>query len=414
MATACSWGLGLPNLDAGAYYRKVVRDWADVQTEDGWGRHTAPQPNDIHWGGPMWSSAGMNVAMHHYQHYGDRQIVEMIYPTAKCWLEFLHANTKDGLLEQYRKHHNGHFLGDWLAPHSRSELGGSVEALYFNNCVYAMNLETFVRFAKLLGCDDDVALYGERLEKLRPAIHAKFYNAEKANYCNGTQVQNAFAILTGVTPESELAKTAAYIHDDLNGAHPYFDMGSSGLIALLKYFVAHPEEGQTVAKILNRKEFPGYGYFIDQGGSTWPEDWKIDVPSKIHTCYTGIAGWLTKGFCGIQPDENNAGYKHFIIRPAIVDEVSFAEASVESPYGRIVSRWERRDGKIILSITVPPGTSVTVYIPARHLDGIAESGVDVRNVHGIIRKGMEGDYALVVVEAGKYSFTSPFELLQNK
>ncbi|MDR1268235.1 MAG: family 78 glycoside hydrolase catalytic domain, partial [Planctomycetaceae bacterium] len=72
VATACSWGLGLPNLDAGAYYRKVVRDWIDVQTDDGWGRHTAPQPNDVHYGGAMWSSAGMNVAQHHYQHYGDK------------------------------------------------------------------------------------------------------------------------------------------------------------------------------------------------------------------------------------------------------------------------------------------------------------------------------------------------------
>jgi alpha-L-rhamnosidase len=414
VATACSWGLGLPNFDAGAYYQKVVRDWGDVQIDNDWGnvavrdrgdaqddngwvRHVAPQPNSIHWGGAMWSSAGMNVAMHHYQHYGDKQIIEMIYPTAKRWLEFLDANTKDGLLQQYHKKNNGHFLGDWLAPHSRSEFGNSIQAVYFNNCVYAMNLETFINFAKLLGREDDVTLYRERLKKLRQAIHAQFYNKANATYCTGTQVQNAFAILTGVTPNAkleeptekhffldsiaaiaedsvvgvtkgnELAKVAASIHNDLNGKHPYFDMGSSGLTVLLKYFVAHPEEGKTVAKILNKTEFPGYGYFIDQGETTWPEDWKIDVPSKIHTCYTGISGWLIKGLCGIQPDTRQPGYKHFIIRPQIVDEVTFAEASVESPYGRIFSRWERyndgNDKKIIISVVVPPNTTASVYGP---------------------------------------------------
>ncbi|MDR1384402.1 MAG: hypothetical protein LBJ67_11270, partial [Planctomycetaceae bacterium] len=64
----------------------------------------------------------------------------------------------------------------------------------------------------------------------------------------------------------------------------------------------------------------------------------------------------------IQPDEKQPGYKHFIIRPVIVDEVSFAEASVESPYGKITSRWERKDGKITLSVTIPPNSAATVYV----------------------------------------------------
>jgi alpha-L-rhamnosidase len=323
----------------------------------------------------MWSSAGMNVAQHHYQHYGDKEIIETVYPTAKRWLEFLHANTKDGLLEQYHKRNKGnHFLGDWLAPHSRSERGNSVEAVYFNNCVYAMNLETFIGFAKLLGHEDDVTFYSDRLNKLRPAIHAKFYNIENATYCTETQVQNAFALLTNVTPDNERAKVATFIHNDLNGKHPYFDMGSSGLTVLLKYFVANSEEGKTVAKILNKTEFPGYGYFVDQGENTWSEDWKIDVPSKIHTCYTGIAGWLIKGLCGIQPDAEHSGYKHSIIRPVIVDEATFAEASVESPYGQIFCRWTRQNDKdknkdnVTLSVIIPPNTTATIYVDGKPIE----------------------------------------------
>jgi alpha-L-rhamnosidase len=361
VATACSWGLGLPNYDAGAYYEKVVRDWADVQTEDGWGRHTAPQPNSDHWGGPMWSSAGMNVAWHHFQHYGDKRIIELAYPTAKRWLEFLRNNTKDGLLKQYRR--PPHFLGDWLAPYSRKESGKTPQAVFFNNCVYVMNLETFVRFANLLGKADDAALYGKRLAELRPAIHAKFYDATKGSYCTGTQVQNAFALLTGIVPESERARVAASIHNDLNGKHPYFDMGSSGLYVLLRYFVATSEEGATVAKILNKTSFPGYGHFIAQGESTWPEDWKINVPSRIHTCYTGISGWLIKGLCGIQIDPEQPGYKHFFVRPQFSEEVSFAEAEIDSPQGKIATHWERKDGRIKLSLLVPPNTRATVVLP---------------------------------------------------
>jgi alpha-L-rhamnosidase len=411
-ATATSWGIGLPNYDAGSFYRNVVRNWRDVQLPDGWGRHTAPQPNDSHWGGAMWSSAGLNVAWEHYIHCGDKQILELIYPTAIRWLEFLNANVSDGLLRKYRKH-DTQFLGDWLAPGPRNEFGSSRQALYFNNCVYAMNLETLVKIAGLLGKPGDAALYGERLAALRPAIHNEFYDPKTGNYCNGNQVQQAFAVITGVAKDSIRTRAEASIVNNMLNKKKYFDMGSSGLIVLLHYLADHPETAGLAASFLNKTGFPGYGYFINQGESTWPEDWNIEVlsweASRIHTCYTGIAGWLTKGLCGIQPDEKNAGYKHFIIKPSVVDEVSFAEASAGSPYGEIVSRWEHKDNKIILSVTIPPNTSATVHIPASHPGQITESGKPLNVAEGVVSKGAENGYAVVEAASGKYEFAAEYD-----
>jgi alpha-L-rhamnosidase len=407
-ATATSWGIGLPNYHgAEAFYRHTVRNWRDVQTADGWGRHTAPQPNDYHWGGAIWCSAGMNVAWEHYLHSGDLQILRLIYPTARRWLEFLHAHTAaDGLLTRYRPH-PGQFLGDWIAPGSRSEFGDSPQALYFNNCVYAMNLETFVEMARLLGRPDDAALYAGRLAGLRPAVHARFYNPSTARYSDGTQVQQAFALLTGIVPDSERGRVEALIADDMNGAHPYFDMGSSGIFVLLRYLCDHPELAGTAAKILSRTDYPGYGYFISRGETTWPEDWKADVPSKIHTCYTGIAGWFTKGLCGIQPDRNSPGYRHFTVRPAApVAGVDRAEATVCSPYGKITAGRECTGDRFALSVTVPPGTSATVYIPEAYAGNITESGLALEDAGGITVKGTADGYFVIDVEAGRYLFAS--------
>jgi alpha-L-rhamnosidase len=405
VATATSWGIGLPNYDAGAFFRNVIRNWRDVQLPDGWGRNTAPQPNNFHWGGAMWSSAGLNVAWEHYLHYGDKQILELIYPTAKRWLEFLQANVSDGLVRKYRKH-DGQFLGDWLAPGSRNEFGSSIQAVYFNNCVYAMNLETFVKIAGLLGKSEDVALYGKRLAELRPAIQSAFYDPNTGKYSDGNQVQQAFAVITGIAKDSICVRTETSIADDMRNGKQYFDMGSSGLTVLLHYLTERPETAGLASAILNKTVFPGYGYFIAQGETTWPEDWKIDVPSKIHTCYTGIAGWLTKGLCGIQPDENNVGYKHFIVKPFIVAEVDFAEASTGSPYGEIFSRWERKNNKIIQSVTVPPNTSARVYIPTSQPEEITENGKKLNVSEGVTYKGVENGYAVVEVTSGKYKFAS--------
>jgi alpha-L-rhamnosidase len=194
----------------------------------------------------------------------------------------------------------------------------------------------------------------------------------------------------------------------LHETHPYLDVGSAGLPVLLHYLINHPEEGGVAAKILNKTDYPGYGYFVERGETTFPEHWETDVPSRIHTCYIGIASWFIKGLCGIQPDVNNPGYQSFIIRPVIVPEATFAEASVESPYGKIVSRWERKDDKIILSVTVPPNASAMVHIPASQPRQITESGHPLDVAEGVVPKGAGNGYIVVEVVSGKYGFTAKY------
>jgi alpha-L-rhamnosidase len=406
VALSTAWGIGLPNYHSGAFYRNIVRHWTDVQEADGWIHHTAPQINRDY-GGPMWSSGGLNVGWEHYVHFGDRQILELIYPSAKRWLEFLHSHTKDGLLVAYKKHW-GHFLGDWAAPGQRKEPGDSPQAMFFNNCVYVMNLSTATQMAEALGYPEDAALWRERIAALKRRIQETFFNPATNTYSDGFQVHQAFPLLTGITPEELRPAVSEHFREELDKRHPYLDMGSSGLPVLLKFLIAHPEYGTTVAGHLSKTTEPSYGYFLKCGETAWPEYWNVEVPSRIHTCYTGIASWFIKGLCGIQPDATHPGYQSFLIRPVLVPEVTFAEGSVESPYGLISSRWEWKKKKVRLSVTVPPNSVATVYIPARHPGKITEGGINISKADGIRLKGTEGDYVVVSVEAGKYTFDSFF------
>ncbi|MDR3183075.1 MAG: glycoside hydrolase family 78 protein [Planctomycetaceae bacterium] len=366
VATATSWGIGFPAYETGSFYKKIVQDWIDVQEPNGWVNHTAPQFGP-HYGGPMWSSGGLNVAWEHYVNFADKTVIELIYPSAKKWLDFLHTNSKDGLVIPYKG--KWWFLGDWAAPGGRKETGDSPEAQYFNNCVYAMNLESFIRIAGILNHPEDAELYGKRLDILRRNIHQTFYNNETGMYSKGTQVQQAFALSADIVPGTLRASVLEKLSADMQ-KRQYFDMGSSGLPVLIPYLANPPRDEVTAvsaltAQILNRTEKPGFGYFVKMGETTWPEYWEIDVPSRIHTCYTGIAGWFVKGLCGILPDYAHPGYKSFIIRPQFVKECDWAEASVESPYGKIVSRWERGGDSVTLNVTVPANSTATVILPDR-------------------------------------------------
>ncbi|CAL1516308.1 family 78 glycoside hydrolase catalytic domain [Chitinophaga sp. MM2321] len=401
---ATAWGCGLPNYQTGAFYTKLVRDWCDVQEENGWIHHTAPQINE-HYGGPMWSSAPLNISWEFYQTYGDKQLLRNVYPTGKRWLEFLKSKESDGLLRSYSSEW-GTFLGDWAAPGHRQEKGGTPEALFFNNCVYVMNLDTFVQIARLLGETADAELYAQRSLELKKEIHSQFFNPATNTYMSGQQVQQAFPMHTNITPAHLVPMVYANFEQEIRLNKPYLDMGSSGLPVLLKYLIEDAGRNDILFEHLSKTTEPGYGYFIKRGETTWPEYWDVDVASKIHTCYTGIASWFMKGLGGIRPDPAHPGYQSFIIKPAVVGDLKFVNATTASLYGTIVSQWEKKNDVVEMNITIPVNTMANVYVPTNDVNNITEGGMAVRSAAGITFLKMDGQYAVLQVQSGEYKFQS--------
>lgn len=412
VAFATAWGIGLPNYASGAFYLKNVRDWADVQEESGWIHHTAPQINS-HFGGPLWSSAGLNIAWEFYQTFGDTRVLEATYDSSRRWLEFLARHVEGGLLQNYAPAGDavawGKFLGDWAAPEQRKERGDTPAAQFFNNCVYAMNLATFRAIADILGQPGDAALYGERLEALKPQVHQRFFQPQTASYCEGTQVQQAFALLTGIVPEPWRDAVFANLEKNITQTKPYLDMGSSGLPVLLSYLIENAERADLLLAPLLKTNEPSYGHFLARGETTWPEYWNVDVPSRIHTCYTGIAAFFIKSLAGIRPDPAHPGCASFLIKPCIVGDLTWAEAQTQSLYGPIASRWEKRDGQLHLSVTVPANSTATVWIPSCDIRHITESGQRLSDAEAVTRVESNSTHGVVKIGAGNYEFCSTIE-----
>ena len=95
-----------------------------------------------------------------------------------------------------------------------------------------------------------------------------------------------------------------------------------------------------------------------------------------------------------------------MIRPAIVDDLTFAEAKTESLYGPIVSRWEKLDGSIRMNVTIPVNSTATVYVPTTDLKNLTESGVAIPLAKGITLLKIENEYAVLRVQSGDYRFLS--------
>jgi alpha-L-rhamnosidase len=89
-----------------------------------------------------------------------------------------------------------------------------------------------------------------------------------------------------------------------------------------------------------------------------------------------VTEWFYRWLGGIQPDENYPGFERFYIRPNTPDGLNFVNCSYNSPYGRIVSNWKKKDrDNQEYEIEVPEGTLATVVIPLESKQKIKASKI---------------------------------------
>lgn len=404
IALACSWGPGIPNYESAAYYQKVIQDWIDVQRDDGFVNTIAPQVYRGA-GGALWSSAPVTLSWEYYRAYGDLRQLETGYVTMKKWVDYLHQHVSDeGVLTAYES--PSRFLGDWATPHG-SEYGNTEAAKLFNNCVYAYCLYVTAKSARALGLEDEAATYEQRLADLRPSVHRKWYNEATGLYHDGRQLSLAFPLFVGVTPEHLRESVLEKFITEIKENKPYLDTGSSGLPILLKFIVDHLKRPDLIHHCLQSTEMPSYGYFLKRGETTWPEYWEVDnIPSRIHTCYTGISGWFTRGVAGIHPDPEHPGMQRFIIKPKLVGDLSWVKARSASLYGEIVSQWSRSGKHASFVIEVPPNTTATVSIPSVAPDAVKEGDTLASQAKGLTYLRAENGTAVFEASSGRYVFTS--------
>jgi len=88
------------------------------------------------------------------------------------------------------------------------------------------------------------------------------------------------------------------------------------------------------------------------------------------------------------------------------------KAHYDSIHGRISSEWRRTEKQFELTVEIPANTTATVILPAANLnavsslDLITESGKPLAKAKGVTFLRMEGNFAVLAVESGKYHFVT--------
>jgi alpha-L-rhamnosidase len=358
---------GMFNFSVGGLYNRWLGNWRDAQDPTGSLPHTAPNYPNQGGGGPMWGGFVVTLPWQMYLQYGDKRVLETNYSMIQKWLGYLSSETTDDLLLDHKSHamalQQWNFLGDWLTPKG-SFRGTSPDprpAQLINSVHYLYQLELAAKIAVVLGRSADASNYSTRAVAVSKAVQEHFYNRGDYSYANGDSVLEAFPLLTGVVPPElrkdviERLENTIRVH---NGGH--LDTGMHGTYFLMKYLM---EAGRNdlMYEMTNRTDYPGWGYMLANGATTSWEGWTGQ--SHIHNTLISIGAWFTQGLAGIRNAEASPGFRHFVIKPAVVGDLGFVKAKYRSIHGEIASDWRIANGTFRLSVTIPPGTTAKIFVP---------------------------------------------------
>lgn len=118
--------------------------------------------------------------------------------------------------------------------------------------------------------------------------------------------------------------------------------------------------GEYAYKLLTATGAPSFSHWFEHGATTLWETWVNEkTDSKNHHAYSCVLALMFKGFLGVYPMVENAGYKELNLKPFFAKDLDYCKGKMLTPYGEIALCWERKDGMVEYTVNIPNGIKAT-------------------------------------------------------
>ena len=367
----------LLNFDMKDLYSKWLHDISDCQDTV-----TGYVPNGAPWhpgcgGGVAWGAAMEILPWEHYMRYGDIKVLEENFDAMKAHVAFLESwRLEDGTMLQKMKVYGSDEpyywlnLGEWC-PSYNLVSENLVHTWYLWRCA-----DYTAKAAEALGKQDDAARYSALAEDVAAAFHKKFWNEEKQYYDGGVGIlasdgygtgdgggtgdgSNIFALAMGV-PSERYDAVVARVKAEFEANDGHLNTGIYGT-GLLGEVLCDNGMASLAYEAMNKKDFPSYGWWIEQGADTFWEQWN-GTASRNHPMMGGGLVWFYSRMAGLSALE--PGYKRILFRPTPCGDLSWASYSLETANGKAAIDWKiDRKGRLVVKTLVPAGSSALLQMP---------------------------------------------------
>ncbi|MFQ5629373.1 MAG: glycoside hydrolase family 78 protein [bacterium] len=374
------------NMDMAAFFSKWLQDIRDAQTKDGRYPDFAPHPYNPEQNfsdAPGWADAGVIIPWRLYENYGDVRILESHYDSAARFIENIRVNNPHFIWANCTGNKYGDWLnGDTINIERYPKKGGSLPFEVFATAMWAQSTEIMAKMAGVLGKKIDARKYDEMLQNIRTVFLENFVS-KNGRISGKTQAGYALALHLDLLPEALRPNAVQHLLKALEKYDWQLSTGFITTIMLMKVLTRFGHN-ELAYRLIESTRCPSWGYCIEQGATTLWERWDAyvagrgiqdsDMNSFNHYAFGSVGEWMIRTILGINPDPENPGYEHVIIRPQPGGSLTWARGHYDSIRGRIAVAWRISGDCFDLDVDIPVNTTATVYLPASDVNSILEMG----------------------------------------
>lgn len=413
------------------FYTKWLDDIKDAQDKK---TGNIPDTAPCRWGGkatdPAWGSVYVLLPWYLYQYYGDRRILEQHYNGMQHWVKFLGTKADNHIVSYCRS-------GDWCPPIKECYAADISEApldsagaltnigafpantpgaLTSTGYYYYSTLILF-RIADILGKAEETKKYSKLAGCIKEAFNNRFLNKNTNQYASGSQCCNAFSLFLGLVPEENKKAVLKNLIEDIMVFHKgHFTTGILGTKYLMEVLTNHGR-GDIAYTLVTQTTYPSWGYMISKDATTIWERWEYmtgrGMNSHNHYMFASVGAWFYKALAGINSDPDGPGYQRIVIRPNVVGDLNYVNASVKTIRGMVSSSWRKFDNSLTLNVVLPVNSRAKVSVPKLELSNITikesgktvwRNGLYIEGNEGIMSGSEDNRYVTFEIGSGSYFF----------
>lgn len=350
------------------FFKKWLKDLKADQLENGGVPFVIPHIlKETDHSSSGWGDAAVICPWNVYLSFGDVSVLEEQYESMKAWVEYIKGNSQEGLIWN-----TGFHFGDWLGLDAKegSYFGATATDLV-STAFYAYSTELLAKTAKVLGKIEDLEIYNELHKSIVKAYQNEFFTPS-GRLSVPTQTGYVLSLMFGLVEEKHIKRTIDSLVKLIEDNKWHLTTGFLGT-PYLNHVLSNNGRLDAAYKLLLQTNFPSWLYPVTKGATTIWEHWdglkpdgslwSKDMNSFNHYAYGAIGEWLYKVVAGINPVEDAPGYKHTILKPQPGGELTHAEASINTMYGKLSIAWQINGDEFKVNVVIPHNTTAELHLP---------------------------------------------------
>lgn len=376
--------------DTASFYRKWLRDVRDCQREDGRVDNVCPkirgvEERDVLNGAVGWADAAVIIPYTMWKLYGDDTFIRENYDLMHGWKEYAIKAAGD---KTYYHLPEGHMLKAMIAPYllpdspynryiiesglhwgewCEPDVDGGRELIRPKQEIASAymhhSMRMLSRMLRAIGRHQEAAQCEEYAQGAKKAYNYHFVRDGKIQAPRQAPMVRSLAL--GLLEEETAVQVAKQLNEDVIARNYRVGTGFLSTPFVLGVLVKYGYV-ESAYRMLENTQAPGWLAMVAQGATTvwenyvsYDEEGHPKMTSLNHYSPGAVCAFLFSTVCGIRVTGENL----FEIRPVPGGTLTFAEAEYLSPYGKMISRWERKDRQTWFFVSVPANTQARICLP---------------------------------------------------